>query len=212
MIVEETLDQLAKEVSVCTKCTLHVSRKKSVPGDGSATAEIMFIGEGPGFYENEQGHPFVGESGKFLDRLLAQANMTRAEVFITNVVKCRPPKNRDPFPEELSACDEYLEMQINAINPSIIVTLGQFSMGKFIPNVKISVVHGQMRKIGDRFVIPMFHPAAALHRPEISTVILADFARLPDQIKEARAALHQLLTSKNSQYYVDNLLENKLIE
>ena len=188
---EVTLNQIAKKVSVCTKCALHVSRKLSVPGDGPVTAEVMFIGEGPGFHENEQGHPFVGESGEFLDQLLAQANMTRAEVFIANVVKCRPPRNRDPLPEELSACDEYLDMQINAINPSIIVTLGRFSMGKFIPNVKISEVHGQMRKIGGRFVIPMYHPAAALRRPEISTVILADFARLPYQIKEALTAMHQ---------------------
>lgn len=189
MTAEETLAKLASEVSVCAKCALHESRKKSVPGDGPATAEIMFIGEGPGFHENEQGHPFVGASGKFLDQLLAQADVTRGEVFIANVVKCRPPGNRDPLPEELAACDVYLEAQIKAINPSIIVTLGRFSMNKFIPDVKISAVHGQMKKIGERYVIPMFHPAAALHQPQLKPSILGDFAKLPEQLKEAREAM-----------------------
>jgi DNA polymerase len=189
MNAEESISQIAKEVSSCTKCVLHESRKKSVPGDGPANAEIMFIGEGPGFHENEQGHPFVGASGKFLDQLLAQAGVTRADVFVANVVKCRPPGNRDPLPEELATCDVYLEAQIQAINPSIIVTLGRFSMNKFIPGAKISLVHGQMRKIGERFVIPMFHPAAALHQAALKPSILGDFAKLPDQLKEARAVL-----------------------
>lgn len=186
---EETLAQIAKEVAICTKCALHESRKKSVAGEGPADAEIMFIGEGPGFHENEQGRPFVGASGKFLEQLLAQAELTRADVFICNVVKCRPPENRDPAPDELSACDEYLEKQIETINPSIIVTLGRISMGKFFGNVKISTVHGQMQKVGERFVIPMFHPAAALHQPALKPSILADFAKLPDQLNEARTAL-----------------------
>jgi DNA polymerase len=196
MTAEETLAKLAQQISVCTNCALHTSRKKSVPGDGPANAEIMFIGEGPGFHENEQGHPFVGASGKFLDQLLAQADLTRAEVFIANVVKCRPPSNRDPEPEELAACDEYLEAQIQAINPSIIVTLGRFSMGKFISDVKISAVHGQMRKVGERFVIPMFHPAAALHQPQLKPSILGDFAKLPEQLNEARAALGKPIIEK----------------
>ncbi len=189
MTAEETIAQIAKEVSVCTNCALHEGRKKSVPGDGPATAEIMFIGEGPGFHENEQGHPFVGAAGKFLDQLLAQADVTRADVFIANVVKCRPPGNRDPLPEELVACDVHLEAQIRAINPSIIVTLGRFSMNKFITGAKISAIHGQMQKVGERYVIPMFHPAAALHQPPLKPSILADFAKLPDQLNEARAAL-----------------------
>jgi uracil-DNA glycosylase family 4 len=189
MTAEETLAKLAGEVAVCTKCTLHELRKKSVPGDGPAHAEIMFIGEGPGFHENEQGHPFVGASGKFLDQLLSQANLTREEVFIANVVKCRPPGNRDPLPEELAACDTYLEAQIQAINPSMIVTLGRISMSKFFAGVKISAVHGQMQKVGERFVIPMFHPAAALHQSALKPTILGDFAKLPEQLKEARAAL-----------------------
>ncbi len=198
MTAEETLAKLAQEVSVCTNCALHTSRKKSVPGDGPATAEIMFIGEGPGFHENEQGYPFVGASGKFLDQLLAQAGVTREEVFIANVVKCRPPSNRDPLPDELAACDKYLEAQIQAIDPSIIVTLGRFSMGKFISDVKISAVHGQMRKVGERYVIPMFHPAAALHQPQLKPSILGDFAKLPDQLNEARTALGKPIIEKRT--------------
>ena len=189
MTAEETLAQIAQEVTVCTNCALHHSRKKSVPGEGPASAEIMFIGEGPGFHENEQGRPFVGAAGKFLDQLLAQAGVTRADVWIGNVVKCRPPENRDPLPDELAACDKYLERQIQAIDPSIIVTLGRFSMNKFFPGAKISAVHGQMRKVGDRYVIAMFHPAAALHQAALKPAILADFAKLPELLKEARAGL-----------------------
>jgi uracil-DNA glycosylase len=189
MSAEETLIQIAKEVSVCTKCALHASRKKAVPGEGPANAEIMFIGEGPGFHENEQGRPFVGAAGQFLDQLLAQAGVTRADVWIGNVVKCRPPGNRDPLPEELATCDPYLEAQIHAINPSIIVTLGRYSMNKFIPGAKISAIHGQMRRVGTRFVIPMFHPAAALHQATLKPAIMADFAKLPELLKQARAAL-----------------------
>jgi len=189
MTAEEALAQIAKEVEVCTNCALHTSRKKSVPGEGPAHAEIMFIGEGPGFHENEQGRPFVGAAGKFLDQLLEQAGVTRADVWIGNVVKCRPPGNRDPLPEELASCNLYLERQIEAINPSIIVTLGRFSMGKFIQGAKISQIHGQMRKVGDRYVIAMFHPAAALHQAALKPSILADFAKLPELLKEARAGL-----------------------
>ncbi|HRQ31604.1 MAG TPA: uracil-DNA glycosylase [Anaerolineales bacterium] len=189
MTAEETLAQIAKEVTVCTNCALHHSRKKSVPGEGPAAAEIMFIGEGPGFHENEQGRPFVGAAGKFLDQLLAQAGVTRADVWIGNVVKCRPPENRDPQPDELAACNEYLERQIQAIDPSIIVTLGRFSMNKFFPGAKISAVHGQMKKVGERYVIAMFHPAAALHQAALKPAILADFAKLPELLEEARKGL-----------------------
>jgi len=189
MAAEEVLAQIAKEVTVCTNCALHHSRKKAVPGEGPSNAEIMFIGEGPGFHENEQGRPFVGAAGQFLDQLLQQAGVTRADVWIGNVVKCRPPGNRDPLPEELAACDMYLEQQIAAINPSIIVTLGRFSMNKFMPGAKISQVHGQMRKVGNRYVIAMFHPAAALHQASLKPAILADFGKLPELLKQARAGL-----------------------
>src|SRR5258708_37050113 len=149
----------------------------------------MFIGEGRGFYENEQGRRFVGSAGKFLDELLSQAGLKRGEVWIGNVVKCRPPANRDPEPAELAACDEYLERQIQAINPSIIITLGRFSMGKFMPGVKISAIHAQMRKIWNRYVIAMLHPAAALHQAALKPAIMADFAKLPALLAQARKAL-----------------------
>ena len=190
MTAEETLAKIAREVSVCTKCDLHKSRKKAVPGEGPVQAEIMFIGEGPGFHENEQGRPFVGASGKFLDELLAQAGVTRADVWITNVVKCRPPNNRDPLPDEIETCtSNYLDHQIEIVSPSIIVTLGRFSMGKFFKGAKISQIHGQMQKVDERFVIAMFHPAAALHQAALKPAIMSDFAKLPELLNEARAAL-----------------------
>jgi DNA polymerase len=161
-----------------------------VPGEGPTHAEIMFIGEGPGASEDKQGRPFVGASGRFLDQLLEQAGVTRSDVFITNVVKCRPPGNRDPLPDEIEICTgNYLEHQIKIVDPSIIVTLGRHSMGLFFKGAKITQIHGQMRKVGDRFVIPMFHPAAALHQLSLRDTILTDFARLPELLKEARAEL-----------------------
>ena len=187
---EEELAKLAKQIVVCTKCDLHRSRKKAVPGEGPTHAEIMFIGEGPGFHENEQGRPFVGAAGKFLDQLLELAGVTRADVWITNVVKCRPPGNRDPLPNEVETCtSNYLQHQIRIVNPSIIVTLGRFSMGLFFKGAKITQIHGQMRKVSDRFVIPMYHPAAALHQASLKPAIMADFAKLPELLKEARAEL-----------------------
>ena len=189
MSAEETLAQIASEVSVCTRCALHATRNKSVPGEGPTNAEIMLIGEGPGFNENEQGRPFVGAAGNFLNELLAQAGLQRTDVWITNVVKCRPPGNRDPLPDELAACNEYLERQIAAVDPKIIITLGRFSMGKYMPGVKITQVHGQMKRVGGRFVIAMFHPAAALHQAALKPAILADFARLPQLLEQARAEL-----------------------
>jgi DNA polymerase len=189
MTPEETLAQIAQEVSVCVNCVLHRTRKKSVPGEGPVSSEIMLIGEGPGFYENEQGRPFVGAAGQFLEQLLEQAGLKRSDVWIGNVVKCRPPGNRDPLPEELAACDVYLERQIAVIDPKIIITLGRFSMNKFLLDAKISVVHGQMRRVGNRFVIPMYHPAAALHQPKWRPQIMADFGKLPKQLEQARSLL-----------------------
>jgi uracil-DNA glycosylase len=185
MTPEEELAEVAKEATVCTRCELHNSRKKAVPGEGPATADIMFIGEGPGFYENEQGRPFVGAAGKFLDELLAKIGMDRSKVFITNVVKCRPPGNRDPQADELEACRPYLERQIAAINPKVIVTLGRFSMNHFLPNAKISSIHGQAKIVNGRQVVAMYHPAAALHQQSLRPVIEQDFMRLPDLIAKA---------------------------
>ena len=187
---EQALQKLAKKIVVCTKCELHRSRKNAVPGEGPPHAEIMFIGEGPGQREDEQGRPFVGASGKFLDQLLGQAGVTRADVWITNVVKCRPPGNRDPLPDEIEICTgNYLQRQIELVNPSIIVTLGRHSMGRFFKGAKITQIHGQMREVDGRFVIAMYHPAAALHQTSLRAVIMEDFARLPELLNEARAAL-----------------------
>jgi uracil-DNA glycosylase family 4 len=181
----EELEKVAREVAQCTHCELQYSRKHAVPGEGPADAEIMFIGEGPGFHENEQGRPFVGAAGRYLEELLESINLKRNDVFITNVVKCRPPGNRDPQAEELSACNGYLERQIHAINPKVIVTLGRFSMAKFLPNAKISEVHGQAMNIRGRLVVAMYHPAAALHQRSLKATIEADFARLPEMIEKS---------------------------
>lgn len=185
MDANTVLEQVAAEVSVCTRCILHYSRKNAVPGEGPANARIMFIGEGPGFHENEQGRPFVGAAGHFLDELLEKIGMKRSEVFITNVVKCRPPGNRDPLPEELEACNDYLERQIQAINPKVIVTLGRYSMARFLPNAKISDVHGQAVRVRGRLIVPMYHPAAALHQASLKPIVERDFALLPGLIAKA---------------------------
>ena len=178
----EVLLDIRQNVERCMDCGLHHSRVKSVPGEGPANASIMFIGEGPGFHENQQGKPFVGQAGKFLDELLAMAELKREEVFITNVVKCRPPGNRDPLPDELEACSKYLDRQIELIDPKIIVTLGRFSMAKFFGAVKISQIHGKSKKIGERLVVAMYHPAAALHQPALKNTLLEDFSKLKDYL------------------------------
>lgn len=188
MKAEEILKQVAQEVTSCTRCQLHHSRKNAVAGEGPPDAEIMFIGEGPGFHENEQGRPFVGAAGRFLDELLATIKMKRSDVFIANVVKCRPPGNRDPQADELAACSDYLERQIQAINPKVIVTLGRFSMGRFLQNARISEIHGQAVKVRGRLIVAMYHPAAALHQGSLRPIIEADFARLPELISQASRA------------------------
>ncbi|MBA4420012.1 MAG: uracil-DNA glycosylase [Anaerolinea sp.] len=168
---------------MCTACTLHHSRKNSVPGEGPANARILFIGEGPGVNENEQGRPFVGAAGKLLEGLLEKAGLQRRDVFICNVVKCRPPGNRDPLPDEMEACGKYLDRQIEAIHPEAIVTLGRFSMGKFMPGARISAVHGQAQTVDGRLIVAMFHPAAALHQPALKPALEQDFAGLPRLLK-----------------------------
>ena len=185
MSPEEILKEVAAEVSVCAKCDLCKGRTKAVPGEGNPHAKIFFIGEGPGFHEDRQGRPFVGPAGQFLDELLASINLKRADVFITNVVKCRPPGNRDPEPVEIAACNDYLDRQIAAINPPVIVTLGRHSMAKFFGNEKISVIHGRARKIDGRICIAMYHPAAGLHQASLKDTIRADFKKIPVIIAEA---------------------------
>ncbi|MBI4770659.1 MAG: uracil-DNA glycosylase [Chloroflexi bacterium] len=186
MTSEEILTQIAAEVNACTRCPLHAGRKRAVPGEGPPNAEIIFIGEGPGFHENEQGRPFVGASGRLLEESLAKLGMRREQVFIGNVIKCRPPGNRDPQPEEIEACRDYLDRQIAALNPKVIVTLGRFSMGKFFPQARISAIHGQARTVDGRLVVAMFHPAAALRTPGVRADFERDFAKLPELIERAR--------------------------
>lgn len=178
------LEQIAAEVSACTRCILSKSRVKAVPGEGPAHADIMFIGEGPGFHENQQGRPFVGAAGQFLEELLGSIGLKREQVFICNVVKCRPPGNRDPLPEEIEACKPYLDRQIAAIGPKVIVTLGRFSMARAFPNEKISRIHGQPRKVDGIVYMPMYHPAAALHQPSLRKTVEEDFKKLPALLKE----------------------------
>jgi DNA polymerase len=186
MTAEEELTQIAKEVSACILCRLHSARKKAVPGEGPADADILFIGEGPGFHENEQGRPFVGAAGRFLEELLSSIDLRREQVFICNVVKCRPPGNRDPMPDEIDTCRPYLDRQIATINPAVIVTLGRFSMARYFGTAKISSVHGQAKTIDGRLVVAMFHPAAALHQPNLKQSIEEDFRKLPSLIGQAR--------------------------
>ena len=187
MSSNEELLAVAEEVSGCEKCKLHHSRKLAVPGEGPGDAQIMFIGEGPGFHENEQGRPFVGAAGNFLEDLLGKIGLKREEVFIGNVVKCRPPGNRDPEAEEIEACSEYLQRQIAAINPAVIVTLGRFSMARYFPNQKISQIHGKPKEIDGQLIVPFYHPAAALHQPSLRSVVEEDFKRLPELIEERAA-------------------------
>jgi len=139
----------------------------------------LFIGEAPGYNEDKQGRPFIGQAGQFLDELLESIGLARSSVFITNVVKCRPPNNRDPLPDEIGACDHFLQGQIAAIGPKMIVTLGRHSMGKFFPGESISRIHGQDRRRDGIVYVPMYHPAAALHQPTLRKVIEEDFRKLP---------------------------------
>jgi DNA polymerase len=182
------LPVVAAEVRTCTLCDLSRSRTNAVPGEGNPNARIVVIGEGPGFHEDAQGKPFVGSSGNFLTTLLEKAGLKREDVFITNVVKCRPPSNRDPLPDEMAACSGYLERQIEAIDPDVIVTLGRFSMSRYFPNERISRIHGQPKKVGGRMIVPMYHPAAALHQGALRSVIEEDFGKLPRYLAEQERA------------------------
>ncbi|MBF6589967.1 MAG: uracil-DNA glycosylase [Ktedonobacterales bacterium] len=187
MTAEEVLAQVAAEVQVCSKCDLCKNTTHGVPGEGSPHAEVMLIGEGPGLREDKLGRPFVGPAGHFLDELLAAAGLNRASVFITNVVKHRPPDNRDPLPEEIAACSDYLTRQIAALNPKIIVTLGRFSMARFFPTAKISQIHGKAKLIDGRVVLAMYHPAAALHQQALRQTLLDDFmTAIPAALAEAQ--------------------------
>lgn len=179
------LKAVAEEIADCTKCLLHRGRTCAVPGEGPEDAELMFVGEAPGFHEDQQGRPFVGAAGDFLEELLQSIGLQREDVFITNVIKCRPPGNRDPLPQEIDACEAYLERQIALIRPTVVVTLGRFSMARAYPEARISRVHGQERKIDGIVYYPMYHPAAALHRPSLREVVERDMQRIPQVMKRA---------------------------
>jgi uracil-DNA glycosylase len=175
------LEAIAAQVSVCTLCPLWKSRTNAVPGSGNPDAAIVIIGEGPGWHEDRQGLPFVGPSGQLLDRLLGSIGIKREQVFITNVVKCRPPNNRDPMPNEIETCNPYLTAQLDIIQPRIVITLGRHSMNLFLPDAKITQVHGKPHrdKQTGLTVVPMFHPAAALRQPAWMDALTADFKKLP---------------------------------
>ncbi len=174
----QTLGDVEKEAMQCTKCSLHQGRTQVVWMDGNPDSDLMFIGEAPGFHEDRQGKPFVGAAGKLLDEMLAEIGLDRTKCTICNVLKCRPPNNRDPLPDEIEACRKWLDRQIELIDPPVIVTLGRHSMGKFIPGASISRIHGDPRVIDGRVIVPMFHPAAALHQERYRSLIVADFEKL----------------------------------
>jgi uracil-DNA glycosylase len=181
---EKKLNELREGIEACTRCELFRSAEHAVPGEGNPNARIMLIGEAPGWHEDKQGKPFVGNSGKFLTELLGSAGLEREDVFITNVVKHRPPGNRDPLPDEIMACSHWLEQQIEAIDPDVIVTLGRFSMARYFPGERITKIHGQAKEVGGRYIVPMFHPAAALHNGSLRPEIEADFQKLPRLLAE----------------------------
>jgi len=187
------LEAIADEVRVCTRCRLHETRTKAVPGEGDPSTEVMFVGEGPGMNEDREGRPFVGRAGGLLVNLLGHIGWGREDVFITNIVKCRPPGNRDPEPDEIAACAPYLARQLEALDPSVVVTLGRYSMSRFMPGVRITQAHGTTRVADpetgarDATVFAMYHPAAALRTPGIERESYDDVALIPAVLTEARA-------------------------
>lgn len=186
------LEAIAAEVRVCTNCRLHETRTRAVPGEGDSETEVVFVGEGPGFNEDRDGRPFIGRAGDLLVKLLASIGWRREDVFITNVVKCRPPDNRDPLPDEIAACAPYLRRQLEVLDPAVVVTLGRFSMGTFMPGARISQAHGTIRPVdpatgaSSALVFAMYHPAAALRTPAIERESYADIADVPAALLESR--------------------------
>ncbi len=181
------LSQLHEEIALCTRCELAKTRTRAVPGEGAEDAELMFIGEAPGWHEDQQGRPFVGPAGQFLEQLLISIGLRREQVYITNTVKSRPPGNRDPLPTEILACRHWLERQIELIKPRMIVTLGRFAMTLFFPGKSISKIHGTAQKRDDTIYYAMYHPAAALHQQSLRRAIEEDMARIPSLIARAKS-------------------------
>jgi DNA polymerase len=184
----DALKALAAEIRACTRCPLYKGARQAVPGDGSAEAGILFLGEAPGYNEDVQGRPFVGAAGQLLDQLLAGIGLDRTKVFITNVVRHRPPENRDPLPDEIAACDVWFRAHVEALRPKVVVTLGRFAMYKFLPGESITRIHGRARRVADMTVFPMFHPAAALHQPTLRAELEKDFQTLAAMLATERAS------------------------
>jgi len=182
-----TLTELYQEIERCQDCELAKHRIKAVPGEGPEKANLLFIGEAPGWYEDQQGRPFVGPAGQFLDELLASIGLKRGQVYIANVIKCRPPGNRDPLPGEIQACSRWLDRQIELICPRMIVTLGRYSMARYFPNQSISKVHGKTRKEDNIIYYAMYHPAAALHQGSLRKIIEADMLKIPQILAQAES-------------------------
>jgi len=191
MGAETVLTAVASEVRACTRCPLHRGRTQAVPGEGNPISDVLLVGEGPGAREDATGRPFVGPAGQLLNELLGTLGWAREDVFIANVVKCRPPGNRDPEPTEIEACAGYLDRQEAALDPAVIVTLGRHSLQRYLPGARISSVHGQLRRSGSRFVFPMYHPAAALHQASLRETLFADIRGLPAALLAARQALEE---------------------
>ncbi len=185
----ESMEEVARLVRECTDCPLYRGRTNAVPGEGNANSEVMFIGEGPGYWEDREGRPFVGRAGQLLEGLLASIGTNRNEVFIANMVKCRPPDNRDPVPAEIAACSKYLDRQIELINPKVIVTLGRFSLGRFFPGESITRARGKPRVKDGRTIFPVLHPAAALRRTELRKTLVDDFRTMAQVVQETDQAL-----------------------
>ena len=180
-----SLTELNAEIERCKICDLARHRTKVVPGEGPENAKLLFIGEAPGWNEDQTGRPFVGSAGQYLDQLIASIGYKRNQVYICNVIKCRPPENRDPLPGEMQACSKWLERQLELIKPRVIVTLGRYSMSKYFPGESISKVHGRSKRIGNIIYFAMYHPAAALHQGNLRKVIEADMLKLPAILEEA---------------------------
>ncbi len=185
------LEAIAAEIAACARCELHEERTNAVPGAGAANADIFFLGEGPGAQEDQQGLPFVGRSGQFLDELLNGIELNREKVFITNVVKCRPPGNRSPHVDEVRGCATYLDRQLELVRPRLVVTLGRFAMERFFSYGRISQIHGQPRRMDGVVVLPLYHPAAALYRGSLRSVVQEDFRRIPELLKDPLGAPSQ---------------------
>ena len=181
----EQLAQLAGMMRICRNCELVLGRKQAVPGEGNAGATLMFIGEAPGATEDQTGRPFVGAAGRFLEDMLADIGLRREQVFIGNIIRCRPPENRDPFPREIDACRGWLREQLRIIAPPVVCTLGRFAMNTLIdPHLQITKVHGTPIAREGILYIPLFHPAAALHRETLRDTLIADMRRLRDLLRE----------------------------